>query len=556
MTISSKIALFVGLTLVACVTNFSFAMSGASRTSLSVVLLIALAFLGVLWALALRSIVRPLKQMTSAMAITAKELDFTKTILVGGHDEIGWAAQAYNLLLTRLRTSFVEIQQSIAHMREVSEEVDHSSRKIAQNSELQTTASVNMAAAVEQMTRSISSVAGQTTEASQYAQESRDIAGQSGSVILSTVTAIQEISDSVREAATRIKALRVDCDSIASMAEMIQEIANQTNMLALNAAIESAHAGEHGRGFGVVADEVRKLSERTTESTREISGLLNRMQESARLAVDSMNLTEMAVGAGVINARQAGASIERLKTGAGAAAVVVEHISEAMREQETASSSIARHIDEIARMSAQNSAAASGSAAGVGRMTEVGFAMANHLSAYKVDSGPKQIKLRAASPNAEDHPSVRAMLAMGEILDQRTQGRITLNTFAGGVFGAEKETLEQVRAGTLDLARGNAAMLGKHCPAALVATLPYLFDSMEHMHRAMDGAPGLEILQACAEAGYVGLTCWTVTSSHMPPAGHVRASSVSPCFGPGEGSKVPWTGRSTGRPVPSSVRSC
>ncbi|MDR3413138.1 MAG: TRAP transporter substrate-binding protein DctP [Formivibrio sp.] len=540
MTISRKIVLLICAALMTCGIIFAVAMYGFgataseighvaaqsaavagseevkslqqtldnARTTMIVTLVAGLFLLGVLGFLILRSIVKPLRQMEASIAMAADKLDFTETISLGSEDEIGRAVQAYNRLLNRLCGSFAEVQQSIANLLDVTEEVDHSSRKIARNSQVQSDASANMASAVEEMTVSISVVAEQANDASQYTQQSHTTAALSAEVILGTVTGIQQIADTVRDAAVRIKALRTDCDSISSVANMIREIADQTNLLALNAAIEAARAGEQGRGFAVVADEVRKLAERTTQSTQEISSLLNRMQESARLAVDSMGHTEKAVDAGVDNARQAGESIERIKTGTDAAANVVADISTAMREQETASSAIAHNIEQIAQISEQNASSAKISAAGVGRMTQVGREMAQILSAYKVESGPTKIVLRAAFANADDHPAVRAVRAMAETIHARSQGRITLKIFSGGAFGAEKEILAQVNAGTLDIGRGNAAILAKDCPSTAVLTLPYLFHSVEHMRAAMDGAPGKEILASCAPAGYVGLTIY------------------------------------------------
>lgn len=480
--------------------------------NLNIALLVLVPVIATGGILILRTVVKPLRNLESAIRITAESLDFTQPVPVGTTDEIGRGLHWYSALIEKLRTSFVGIHTLVDHLREESEAVDHSSRQIARNSQLQSNASSNMASAMEKMTASIATAAEQAGDASKHAKESREVAVQSVGVIQGTVAAIEEISVTVGEASIRIKALHEDCGRISSMAVIIQEIANQTNLLALNAAIEAAHAGEHGRGFGVVADEVRKLSERTTQSTREINVLLNAMQESAASAKEIMQRTEIAVSLGVGNAREAGVAIEQLKAEAVAVARVVAEISEAMKVQQAASSALAHNIEQIADMSEQNSRAAVESAAGAGRMTQVGFEMANGLGAYKVESGPTKITLRAAFPNSEDHPAVRAVRAMADLLAQRTQGRITLKTFAGGSFGVEKETLEQVKVGTLDMARGNVALLAKEIPAALVPALPYLFDSAEHMHKAMEGAPGQEILDSCMQAGYVGLAVYDVSA--------------------------------------------
>ncbi|HSD40107.1 MAG TPA: TRAP transporter substrate-binding protein DctP [Rhodocyclaceae bacterium] len=523
MTITRKIFLLVCVALLTTATvtvvslwGLSDAMSaatGAAKDDLATTrtLTIVMGLLGVCvmasvgWFMG-RAIVKPLEEVQVAITRAADKLDFTESIRFSSSDELGRIVDAYNSLLTKLRGSFMEIQASTAQMLDVTEEVDRSSRRIARNSQMQSDASTNMAASVEEMTVSISMVAQQAKDASAHTQESRDIAEHSSEVIVTTLTGIQTISDSVGEAAGRIKALRSDCDSISSVANIIREIAEQTNLLALNAAIEAARAGEQGRGFAVVADEVRKLAERTAKSTQEISSLLGRMQDSAKLAVNSMVTTEESVEHGVVNARAAGESIDRIKDGSTAAARVVEDISGAIREQQAGSTAIAQNIEQMAQMSEQNSAAAAASAEAIGRMSNMSREIVRALSIYKVDNNAQhKVQLRVADIQSDDFPTVRALKAMSELLSQRTNGRISLKVYASGSFGSEKEALEQMKSGGLDMARINISPLNKSCPETIIPTLPFLFRDIAHMQKSLDGAPGEAILASCLNEGYVGL---------------------------------------------------
>ena len=356
----------------------------SAKVTLVTAAVIGVVIIGVMGFMLGRSITKPLGEMQKAIMRTASELDFTESFKVNSRGEVGATLQVHNELLARLRSSFSEIQAVAERMAAITNEVDQTSREIAENSQQQSDASSGMAAAIEELTVSISMVATQAQDASVHTQESRAKADQGAEVILNTVSGIQTISDSVREASNRIDALRHDSESISSVANIIKEIADQTNLLALNAAIEAARAGEQGRGFAVVADEVRKLAERTSKSTQEISTLLAQMQGSAKQAVDTMAAAVREVEAGVQNAQEAGRSISEIKEGSGTVVGAVEEISEAVREQSAASTSISQRIEQIAQMTERNTAAAGNIAEAVHRLTEISREIETALKAYKV----------------------------------------------------------------------------------------------------------------------------------------------------------------------------
>ena len=516
MTIARKIAILVFTGLLGCCLVFGVALAGlaglapadyaAARNHVLLALLVAMVAVSGVGYWGWRAILRPLRQMHAGLLRAADALDFTEEEAVPvGNDEVGLALLAYQRLIGRLRESFLRIQHTASDLIDVTEEVDVASRKIARNSQLQSDASSNMTASMEEIAVGISLVTEQAQEASSHTEASRDVAAGCTQDIRDTVNGIQMVAERVSEAATRIKTLSEDCDSISVMANVIREIAEQTNLLALNAAIEAARAGEQGRGFAVVADEVRKLAERTAHSTREIGSLLERMQGSARFAVSSMDATEVAVNQGVASAQRAGNSIEQIQSGSVAAAGAVSEISGAIREQQVASSEIAQKIEHIAQIGEQNSVAAAASAQAIGNITQAGREIAKVLSHFRLEAGAGRVVLRVADIHGDDHPAVRALHAMSELLRQRTSGRITLKVYSGGALGTESEVSAQVRAGQIDMMRANASSLNKDCPATLVPTLPFLFRSIDHLHRAMDGKPGEQILASCAAAGLIGL---------------------------------------------------
>ena len=114
-------------------------------------------------------------------------------------------------------------------------------------------------------------------------------------------------------------------------------------------------------------------------------------------------------------------------------------------------------------------------------------------------------ELRAADTQNEDYPTVQALRFMGRVISERSSGRHQIKVFHSRQLGEEKETLEQTRAGAIDLNRTNVALLGNIVPSMNVLAMPFLFRSIEHMQKVLDGPIGAEILASFEPYGFVGL---------------------------------------------------
>src|SRR6266403_3926445 len=115
-------------------------------------------------------------------------------------------------------------------------------------------------------------------------------------------------------------------------------------------------------------------------------------------------------------------------------------------------------------------------------------------------------EFRAADTQAEDYPTVQALLFMGSMIAERSGGRDQIRVFHSRQLGEEKETIEQTRAGAIDLNRTNGALIGNFVPAMNVLAMPFLFRSIEHLQKVLDGPIGNEILDSFEPFGFVGLT--------------------------------------------------
>jgi tripartite ATP-independent transporter DctP family solute receptor len=129
------------------------------------------------------------------------------------------------------------------------------------------------------------------------------------------------------------------------------------------------------------------------------------------------------------------------------------------------------------------------------------------LAAAALVAGAAQaVELRSADVhNSDEYPTVAAVKHMSQLLEQRSGGKYKIKVFNKGALGSEKETLDQVKIGALEMNRVNISTLNSICPKSLVPTMPFLFNSIEHMRKSLDGPAGEEILKGCEHEGLIGL---------------------------------------------------
>jgi len=203
------------------------------------------------------------------------------------------------------------------------------------------------AAAIQQMANSVIEVAHHTNEAASLAQTAMKefIAGQQE--VDKTQQTISQLASKVGEAAVVIDNLSEGSREIGSVLDVIQGIAEQTNLLALNAAIEAARAGEQGRGFAVVADEVRSLAGRTQQSTRQIQEVIKRMQDGSQKAVDVMKQGQEQASMSVDQAQRAGDALKAINTSVTRINDMNTQIATAAEEQSVVAAEINKNFDRI-----------------------------------------------------------------------------------------------------------------------------------------------------------------------------------------------------------------
>ncbi|MGC3983670.1 MAG: TRAP transporter substrate-binding protein [Pseudorhodoferax sp.] len=128
------------------------------------------------------------------------------------------------------------------------------------------------------------------------------------------------------------------------------------------------------------------------------------------------------------------------------------------------------------------------------------------LAASALALSAQAVEFRSADVhNSDDYPTVAAVKHMSQVLAKESGGKYTIKVFNKSALGSEKETLDQVKIGALEMNRVNISSLNAICPKTLVPTMPFLFDSIPHMRKVLDGPVGEEILKGCESQGLVGL---------------------------------------------------
>jgi len=179
------------------------------------------------------------------------------------------------------------------------------------------------------------------------------------------------IRETIQETSKRIKRLGESSQEIGNIVELINDIAEQTNILALNASIQASMAGEAGRGFAVVADEVQRLAERSTNATKQIEVLVRTIQADTNEAVVSMERSTTDVVGGALLAENAGAALDEIEQVSNQIASLVQNISSSARQQAGAAADVTRRTSRLREIGAQTGKATSATAASISKLSEL-----------------------------------------------------------------------------------------------------------------------------------------------------------------------------------------
>ena len=228
-------------------------------------------------------------------------------------DITGAIADSVNQAVEEMRTLVTTINETSVRVSASAQETRATALRLEEASDHQRNQIERASGTVQSMSQAMSDMASEANRSAETAQQSVDIAAAGGSTVRRTIAGMDNIREQIQETSKRIKRLGESSQEIGNIVELIEDIADQTNILALNAAMQAAMAGEAGRGFAVVADEVQRLAERSANATKQIDALVKTIQADTNEAVSSMESSTSEVVSGAKLAEDAGAALQRVE---------------------------------------------------------------------------------------------------------------------------------------------------------------------------------------------------------------------------------------------------
>ncbi len=299
-------------------------------------------------------------------------------------DITGAIADSVNYAIDELRSLVTTINETSEQVSSSAQETQTTARHLANAAEQQAQQITSATSAINQIVSSMDVVSKDSAESADVAERSVKIASRGAEVVRETISGMDSIRDQIQETSKRIKRLGESSQEIGSIVELINDIAEQTNILALNAAIQAASAGEAGRGFAVVADEVQRLAERSTSATKRIETLVQTIQSDTNEAVNSMEQTTAEVVAGARLAEDAGSALGDIERVSHDLSALIQNISTAAREQSAAATDISVSMNAIQEITSQTSQGASQTADSIGTLAQLASDLRRSVAHFKL----------------------------------------------------------------------------------------------------------------------------------------------------------------------------
>jgi methyl-accepting chemotaxis protein len=273
--------------------------------------------------------------------------DLTNQLAITSNDELGSVVQHFNIFTQMLRGIVKEVVAVVAPLTLSAQQLTEKVQQVDSNIKKQSDVAEITKQSMVEMQYSVADIAKSAAQAASAAQAGEQEVNQGMENVRHSLSVSAQLTENIVIASSAINQLAQDSQNMNQILDVINSIAEQTNLLALNAAIEAARAGEHGRGFAVVADEVRNLASRTARSTTEVRELLDKLISAADESVSSMESAKDKATNNESISREVDESLTKIKEQIGHISSMNNQIAAATEEQSSVAATVVNNIEDM-----------------------------------------------------------------------------------------------------------------------------------------------------------------------------------------------------------------
>lgn len=333
--------------------------------------------------LIVRSIIGKIESLLSVIRNIVDSNDVSIRSHIDGKDELCTLGQYFNQLLDQLEGLIAASQSKSLQLTQSTSNMHDELESVIKQFEVQADHTSTMTTSVQEMVLTIGEISESTSVAAEGVQQAKVNADKGREVVVDTINNITQLSERLSSSQDSISSLNHHVDQIGDAVNIIQGIAEQTNLLALNAAIEAARAGEQGRGFAVVADEVRALASRTHQSTTEITSVVTAIQSQMNASMTEIGECNQQGQLTLKDSEELDASLQLILSDMESIQGNSERIASAIEEQGAVMAQVSDSITELNTISNDNNASAQHCLMEVDKVAEQAHDMDRAVAQFK-----------------------------------------------------------------------------------------------------------------------------------------------------------------------------